>query len=544
LAARIDRLPPVQKALLQAAAVIGRDVPFALLQAITGDSEDIVRAHCSALQAAEFMYDTSVWPQLQYRFKHALTHEVAYGSLLQDRRRALHARIFETLETLSADNVKEHVEELAHHAFHGLIWTKAAVYLSESGMRQYARSANREAATRFEQTLLALDHLPRTAETVATGIDIRFALRNALWPLGRLGQISTRLHEAEGLARESGDQRRLGWVYAYTSNHLLTTSEWKEAVALAERAAAIADEVRDFRLQVAANVYLGSAAFAANDFRKSEHFLRKVVSYVTPELCEERFDLDVYPAVGSRAWLGQALAELGSFRDGARLGLEAVRLATELKHPYSMLSASWRLAYLYCVQGEFGEAIELLERGLPIIEEWNLTLWSEVIKGFLGYAYACSGRPADGIRFMEPVLSEFTGGQAFRSILMIRLAEVYLRQNRLDEAREIAGYGLKIAAASGQRGFEAWGLRLLAQVDLASDPPQLDRAATYGREALDRASELGMRPLVAHCHVVLGHIDRKQGRSVGAREHFVEADRMAQETGMRAPLGLASESPG
>ena len=552
LAARIDRLAPEQKAILQAAAVIGRDVPFALLHAIAGDPEGDVRGHCAALQAAEFVYETRLWPQLEYRFKHALTHEVAYASLLHDRRRALHAQILATLETLSAGNVNEHIEALAHHAFRGEIWDKAAAYLGQSGTRQHARSANREAATRFEQALTALDHLPRTAETLAAGLDARFALRNALWPLGQLEQISGRLREAEGLARDLGDPRRLGWVYAYLSplawhrgpgDHVLTTSEWTEAVVLAERAATIADEVRDFRLQVAANMYLGTAAFAANDYRKSEQILRKVVTLLTPELCAERFDeLDVYPAVGSRAWLAQALAELGAFGEGARLGREAVRLAEELKHPYSALSATWRLAYLYCLQGEFADAIALLDRGLAIVEEWNLSLWSEVVKAFLGYAYACSGRPAEGIALMEPVLSGFTGGQAFRAILMIRLAEAHLVQNDAGRAREIAAAGVKVAGASGQHGYEAWGRWLLAQVELASAAPDLDRAERHCRDALDRASELGMRPLVAYGNVTLGQVEAARGRSSHAHEHFATASRMAREMAMRFPSGVVAGS--
>ena len=91
LAARIDRLAPEDKRLLQAASVIGKDVPFALLQAIADMPEDSLRRGLTHLQAAEFLYETSLFPDLEYTFKHALTHEVAYGSMLQDRRRVLHA---------------------------------------------------------------------------------------------------------------------------------------------------------------------------------------------------------------------------------------------------------------------------------------------------------------------------------------------------------------------------------------------------------------------------------------------------------------------
>ena len=100
LAARIDRLAPEDKRLLQAASVIGKDVPFALLQAITEGPEETLRRGLTTLQAAEFLYEARLFPDLEYTFKHALTHDVTYGSLLQDRRRALHARIVDTIEAL------------------------------------------------------------------------------------------------------------------------------------------------------------------------------------------------------------------------------------------------------------------------------------------------------------------------------------------------------------------------------------------------------------------------------------------------------------
>src|SRR5438094_6876052 len=125
LAARIDRLPPEDKRLLQAASVIGKDVPLAILQAIAEVPEDHLRRGLSRLQAAEFLYETNLFPDLEYTFKHALTHEVAYGSLLHDRRRALHARIVNAIEALYSDRVTEQVERLGHHAFRGEQWRKA-----------------------------------------------------------------------------------------------------------------------------------------------------------------------------------------------------------------------------------------------------------------------------------------------------------------------------------------------------------------------------------------------------------------------------------
>jgi predicted ATPase len=160
LAARIDRLPPDDKRLLQTAAVIGTAVPLPLLQAIAEMSEDALYSGLAHLQAAEFVYETSLFPERVYTFKHALTHDVAYGSLLQERRRVLHAGIVGALETLAADRLAEHSERLAHHAYRAELWDKALHYGQQAGARAMARSASREAAGYFEQALVALQHLP------------------------------------------------------------------------------------------------------------------------------------------------------------------------------------------------------------------------------------------------------------------------------------------------------------------------------------------------------------------------------------------------
>src|SRR5262245_63767168 len=150
LAARIDRLTPEAKRLLQAAAVIGKDVPIPLLLAIADAPEGEVRAEMTRLQAAEFLYEVRLFPDLEYTFKHALTHEVAYHGLLHDRQRALHARITEAIERLSAERIAEQAERLAHHALRGEMWEKAVTYLRQAGLRAMARGAYREAVAHLE----------------------------------------------------------------------------------------------------------------------------------------------------------------------------------------------------------------------------------------------------------------------------------------------------------------------------------------------------------------------------------------------------------
>src|SRR5574341_1291537 len=188
LAARIDRLPPAEKTLLQTTAVIGKDVPVVLLEAIADQPEEALRRGLSNLQAAEFLYETSLFADLECTFKHALTHDVAYGSLLQERRRALHGRILEAIERLYPDRLAEQVERLAHHALRGEVWPKAVTYFRQAGAKAAARSALREAVACFEQALGALPHLTETRETLEQTVDLRIDLRRVLYPLGELGR--------------------------------------------------------------------------------------------------------------------------------------------------------------------------------------------------------------------------------------------------------------------------------------------------------------------------------------------------------------------
>ena len=185
LAARIDRLSPEEKKLLQSAAVIGREFSLPLLQAIVGPTAAISAAGSRGCRPPSSSTRRSLFPEIEYTFKHVLTQEVAYDSLLQDRRRALHARILEAIEGLAADRLAGEVEHLAHHAFRGEVWDKAVAYLRQAGTKALERSANREAVGCFEQALVALEHLPedpRHAWSRASTSAWTCARRSCRWP--------------------------------------------------------------------------------------------------------------------------------------------------------------------------------------------------------------------------------------------------------------------------------------------------------------------------------------------------------------------------
>ena len=193
LAARIDRLTAEEKRLLQTAAVIGHEVPMPLLQALAELPADVLHRGLDHLQAAEFLYETQLFPEREFTFKHALTHEVAYGSLPHERRRVLHARILEALEQTTTERLAEQVERLALHALRGEVWDKAIAYGQQAGGRARDRAAFRAAATCYEQALEALGHLPEHSDTGRLAIELRLALgRKRLAPAGRVWEGARR----------------------------------------------------------------------------------------------------------------------------------------------------------------------------------------------------------------------------------------------------------------------------------------------------------------------------------------------------------------
>jgi class 3 adenylate cyclase/tetratricopeptide (TPR) repeat protein len=533
LAARIDRLLADDKQLLQTASVIGKDVPFVLLRAVAEAGEEAVQRGLTHLQAAEFLYETRLFPDPEYTFKHALTHDVTYGTLLHDRRKALHARIVGAIERCYPDRLPEHVERLAHHAVRGEMWEQAVTYLRQAGAKALGRSANREAVACFEEALNASQHLPETRDRLEQTIDLRFDLRTALFPLGEFERIFGCLREAEGLVRTLDDQRRLGKLSVYLCHNLWITGHPTDALAFGQNAQAIAESLADVPLQVTGNLYLGVARLGTGDYRQAEDLLRNVLQLLEGALSRERFGLAGFPAVMARCYLTWVFADRGQFKEGIVHGQEGIRLAEELDHPYSLTFASWTLAYLRVTKGELNHAVGLLERGVAVSRESKLTIHLVQSTGFLGYTYALSGRIAEGIPLLEHALSatESMGYGLHQPLFLSYLGEAYLLAERLDNALEVAGRALTFARKRGQRPYEAWALRLLGEIATRRDPPE--HADGHYRDALALAEELEMRPLAAHCHLGLGKLCQRTGKREQAQEHLTTATTMYREMDMR-----------
>ena len=406
--------------------------------------------------------------------------------------------------------------------------------LCQAGAKAAARSAHHEAVTYFEQALAALPHLPESHETLEQATDIHFDLAKSLLPLGQVEGRLQHLRNAEGLAKALGNQRRLGWVSTHMCDHFWFTGDFAESRTFGESAQAIAETIQDFPLQVAADFYLGVTCFSLGDYRRAEDLCRKVVQSLASDLSRKCLPVTDFPTPVPHSYLSLALAERGEFDEGIARGKEGIRLAEAVDRPYTLVIACWGLAYVYGLRGERSLAVRLLERGLALSREWNLTVLLPRVTGLLGSVYAGSERVGDGISLLYQALEamETLGVGAYRSLLLVRLGEACLLARRLEEALEIGDRALRLSRERGERGYEAWALRFLGEVASHHDPLELMAAEGHYCQALALADELSMRPLVAHCHLGLGKLYRRAGDGVKTREYLITAAGMYREMGM------------
>jgi class 3 adenylate cyclase/tetratricopeptide (TPR) repeat protein len=534
LAARIDRLPPDAKALLQTAAVIGKDVPDGVLRAVAGSGTEGLQRTLATLQAAEFLYEASLFPELEYTFKHALTHEVAYGSLLQDRRKALHARIVDAIEALHADRLAEHVERLAHHALRAEDWPRAVRYARWAGQKARARSAYREARAWLEEGLRAGEQLPDGRAAREMAVDIRLDLRSILGAMGADDVALVHLHKAEAIARELGDEERLRTTYGVMMGYFRSRAEYDRALEAGRRAQRLAEAAGDDRLEAFIAYQLARTHRELGELRQATEHFRSCLATLTshpgltfagPLAIDSRF---------CQSQLAQALAELGDFDEAIKEGAEGTHVAESTEGLFPIAVAANILGLVHVLRGDSEIAIPLLEHGLSIAEAQQIAdprAWAQAI---LGAAYLLQGEWSRAVTLLEAA-HETAIENALRAGLAlwtIWRGEAYLAAGRLADARTTVASALAFTVEHRERGSQASALRVLGEIAARQEPPDAEAAEARYREALTLAEELDMRPLQARCHLGLGKLYQQMGRPDEARSELSTAAEMLREMGM------------
>jgi tetratricopeptide (TPR) repeat protein len=535
LAARIDALPPSHKHLLQEAAVIGHEVPFGLLQAICGLSEDQLRGLLDSLQAAEFLYSTQLFPDLQYTFKHSLTHDVTYSGVLHERRREIHARVVNAIEKLYSDRLGEQVERLADHAVLGQLNDKAVQYLRQAGAKAAARSALLDARSSYEKALDLLKSQPDSQAAMEQAFEIHLDVRAVLRQLGEVRQMLDHLRQAEALAERLKDDRRHGRVCAIMTTVLSTLDGLDEALLTGTRAVEIAERAADLRLSVITKSCLEEAYYYRGEYQRVVEIGVENLAALPAEWAHEYLGLAVPPSVFGRVWLVMSLAELGRFAEAAKYEAEAIQLAEPTQHAHTIAWAYLAASILHLFKGDWGKARSL-------VENWIVRLRSGNVAMLLPWAVASSALALAQIGDVEEALSRVeeaerlldeqaaSGIFGHRGWAYLAVSRACLLLGRLEKGRHLGD--CSVVSSQHQPGFRAHALHLLG--DLAAHPDQFDAESgvTHYQQALALAQSHGMRPLVAHCHLGLSKLYRRTGKPEQARENLTAATTMYREMDM------------
>ena len=531
LAARIDRLRPEDKRLLQSAAVVGKDVPFALLEAIADLSETDLRQALARLQEAEYLYEARLFPDLEYTFKHALTHDVAYASLLLERRRELHGRIAEAIEALYGDRLDEQAERLAHHALHAELWEKALRYLRQAANKAGSRWAFRESARYLERALDVVQRLSGRAGIAEQAIAIRLDLRNALQPQVAYRRVAEILQEAIVLAEQVGDQRGLALALCHMSAVSIELFNEPLDVESGHRALELAMKIADSVLIANAQNSLLSVYYTLGDYKRASGFAL-AVAQVSDEVVAEGTKKGVLGVIPF--FMTQSYAELGRFAEALSVGEMLLRRAEVVEHPFTVTGMYIGLGFANLRRGVSGQAVALLERGMKMCRTYALDNWFPWNASTLGLAYAHAGRHDEGIELAQEAVQrgEELRLTRFQPIRVTLLADSYLLVGRYENALAAARGALELARRYHERGPEAWALYLIAASLAQLQRAERDEIHDNYLAALNLADELGMRPLVAHCHFGLGKPQARTGQSE-VREHLVTATTLYREMDMR-----------
>ena len=533
LASRIDRLPPEQKELLQTASVVGRNVPVSLLNGLVELPGEQLRARLDDLQAAEFLFETRVVPNHEYSFKHALTQDVAYGSVLMERRRALHGRLVGLIEEAHSERIEEHVERLAHHALMGEMWDKAVSYCRQAGNKAMQRSAHREAGQLLERFLEALAHLPEARETKEQAIDVRLGLRAAYSATGDVERMFAHLREARRLADDIGDPVRRARADMFSMSVIESQRdlEWGEPRSI-DKAYDVAKAIGDQPLLCMSTFVRGMASNQEGRFRETLAILEPHADDFAGRLRHDRFNTAATWSIISLSLVAVAQAQLGARDEALAAARECQAIAGESQRPFDLGIACWAEGSTLLRLRDVDAALPILERGLGLCEGEDTRILHPVMAPWLAYACALSDRKEEARALAEQSWLRLEPGNLFWMHIwaFAPIGWTFVELDRVDDALKVADHIEGYAATHRLDAVATEGLRLRGHALACRG--EVDAAEDCFRRAIDASESRGMRPETAHAYAALSQLYAACERADEARDHLSRAREHFRAAGM------------
>jgi len=550
VASRMDRLPASQRRLLQTAAVLGKDVRADVLRALSYGSASQVDADLAALQAAEFLYETSLGTREVYTFKHAVTQAVAYDTLLRAERRALHARALSAIEQMSGDRTGEMLERLSDHAAAGEVWPAAYRYSLGAGRRANERFAWPEAIGYLDRALVAAGHFDDAHEAALAGIEVRLSLRVALGATGQLDRCLAVMEDARRLAAWTGDTIQVAQIDGYACMLLTSLGSLDRAVAAAQRGAVAAAGHAPSTLNLAFG--LGQAYWFQGRFADAARTLTASLPSIRGPMRLASTGTIGTASVLTLVALSKTHAMQGGFGDALALAAEAQAIAAETQRPYDVAYASVAPGFAHMMRGAHEEAVAVMEEGLQVARRAGILLLLPSIARYLGRAHAGAGATEKALSLLQEALG-LTRGQRLTGLTAWCSAAV--GHAHLDGNAALAEAALQDALAMatehGYAPVQAQVLRALGGLRLKAGDATAAEAML--RQAVALSEAMGMRPDLLGARRLLSDALRALGRlteacaedddaaAIGLAHHASPEE--ARLNSGPAPLPMETEHP-
>jgi class 3 adenylate cyclase/tetratricopeptide (TPR) repeat protein len=519
LASRLDRLPSDEKGLLQTLAVMGKQFPLGLIKRVTQKPEDELERMLAALQLGEFVYEQPAFPETEYVFKHALTQEVAYGSILVEQRKELHERTAVQIEALFDSRLEDHYGDLANHYSRSGNRLKALEYLQLAAQQAIERSANTEAINQLTAAERLLNTLPETPQRDRQESALQTMLGPALIATKGNGapEVGAVYQRAVRLGRQSGEDARLfPMLFGLRSFHLIR-EELQPAFDLAQQLVRLAESMQDSGLLVEAHLPQGNSLFLFGKLISAlEHFERAISLYDPQKHHVHAFVYGLDPQVfcfGRSAWL---LALLGHLDQASKKMEQSLALAQRLSHPFSLAVALMNAIPVFDLRGEWPALQQQAEAAIALCTE-------------RGYALAQQGRTEEGIALMREGLDaqSATGASLFRPWYLCRLADVSRTVGRFEEGLAAVAEATAIMQRTGERLDEARLHRLKGDLILRgfgveAQPCVQTEAEECFRKSIKIARQQEARLFELKAAISLSRLLKQQGKKAQARQALAE----------------------
>jgi DNA-binding NtrC family response regulator/predicted ATPase/class 3 adenylate cyclase len=532
LAARIDRLPLAEKRLLQAAAVIGKDVALPLLQSLAGLPEEELRRAFRHLQAAEFCYETRLMSEAVYTFKHILTREVAYQSLPQRTREQYHQQIAQMIEERFPEMAATQPEWLAHHYTAAGLPAQAVPCWQRAGQRAIERSAYVEAISHLSRGLEVLRTLPETPERPLQELTLQTTLGLSLtatkgYAAADVEQAYARAHELCQQVPETPQLFPLLW--GLWSFYLLR-GRLRTALDLGQQFLAMAQRIQDTTFLLEAHSGLGMTLFYHGELALAREHMEQALALYDPQQHRSQVFYGQDPGLACLAYAAWTLWLLG-YADQARQKSQQVRtLLQEVSYPFRLAYIQTLTALLHYYLREEEAVQEWAEAVVELCTEHGFPLWLAVGTILQGWALASQGQEEVGIAQIHQGLAAWqaTGAETGRPYLLLLLAEAYGKAGRAEKGLSVLDEALAAVHNNGEQRWTAElyrlkGELLLKQAAQSDSPPfSAEEAETCFRQAVDIARRQHAKSLELQAVMSLSRLWRHQGKRPEARQLLAE----------------------